>query len=267
MSNLRAPTGQNAFIAIDGVLRELEAVVAEARASRDRLGYFAALYCRTTATVGRGVQAGVFDDAERMERFVERFAARYLGPLRAWQAGRTEGVPRSWRAACAAASQGDKVILQHLLLGVNAHINLDLGVVAAEIAPGQAIHGLKHDFGRINDILASLLQPVRGCIGRFSPLLDVIDRVGGGEDDEVLNFSIRVGRHDAWSQAVTLAQADPARCAELIDSLDRRVAVLAKVVANPGGLLQRAVDVVAATESDNVVKIIDAIGRVPMPAA
>lgn len=58
---------------------------------------------------------------------------------------------------------------------------------------------------------------------------------------------------------------DDARRAELVDSLDRRVAVLGKVVANPGGLLQRAVDLVAATETDNVVKVIDALRQVALP--
>jgi hypothetical protein len=47
---------------------------------------------------------------------------------------------------------------------------------------------------RVNDILGALLPRVRLCIGRFSPLLDVIDRVGGGEDDVVLTFSLRVAR-------------------------------------------------------------------------
>ncbi|MDQ3640851.1 MAG: hypothetical protein M3450_05110 [Actinomycetota bacterium] len=37
--------------------------------------------------------------------------------------------------------------------------------------------------------------------GRFSPLLDVIDPVGGADDDEVLNFSIRVAHDEAWGQA------------------------------------------------------------------
>ena len=106
---------------------------------------------------------------------------------------------------------------------------------------------------------------VRACIGRFSPLLDVIDRVGGADDDEVLNFSIRVARKEAWDQAVTLARiADPVRRQEAVDSLDRRIAVLGKLVAHPGGLLQRAVDVVAATESDDVIAVLDAVGRVAL---
>jgi hypothetical protein len=249
---------------IDAVVSELDGVVAAARQRRDRLGLFAAMYRQTTRTVRVRVAAGQFDDAERMGRFVTRFAARYTGPLGDWLAGRP--IPRSWRVAFQAAARGDKVILQHLLLGINAHINLDLAVVAAEVCPGEEIHSLHGDFMRINDVLGALMPRVRACVGRFSPLLDVIDRVGGADDDEVLNFSIRVARDEAWSAAVMLAPVDDdARRAALVDSLDRRVAVLGKVVANPGGLLQRAVDVVAATESDDVVKVIDALGEVALP--
>ena len=219
------------------------------------------MYRQTTRAVRTRTAAGAFDDPERMGRFVERFAARYLEPLRTHRDGRP--VPRCWRAAFEAGS--DHLILQHLLLGMNAHVNLDLAVVAAETCPGEEITSLHDDFMRVNDILGALLPKVRSCIGRFSPLLDVIDRIGGGEDDEVLNFSLRVARKEAWSQALVLAATpDPARRDELIDSLDRGVAVLGKVVASPGGLLQRAVDLVAATESDDVVGVMDALGRVAL---
>jgi hypothetical protein len=250
---------------IDVVVSQLDLAVAAARRRRDRSGWFTAMYRVTTGTVRTQVTDGLFDDAERMGRFVACFAARYLGPLDDVLEGRP--VPRSWQVAYETARSGDFVILQHLLLGINAHVNLDLAVAAAEIAPGDQIHALHDDFMRVNGILGALMPRVRACIGRFSPLLDVIDRVGGANDDEVLRFSIRVARDEAWRQALVLAAIDDdAQRAELVDALDRRVAVLARVVAHPGGLLQRAVDVVAATESDNVVKIIDALGRVTLAA-
>ena len=242
-------------------MAELDRVAGAARARGDRLGGFAVMYRQTTGTVRDHVVMGLFDDAERMGLFVERFAARYLAPLAAWQAGLP--VPRSWRVAFAAAATRETIILQHLLLGMNAHINLDLAVVAAETCPGAEIDSLEGDFMRVNDVLGALMPAVRGCIGRFSPLLDVIDRVGGADDDEVLNFSIRVARNESWDQARALARIDdPVRRQAVIDSLDRRIAVLGKLVAHPGGLLQRAVDVVAATESDDVVAVLDALGRV-----
>ena len=250
---------------IDAVIIEMDGVIDAARRTGARSGWFSAMYRQTTRAVRDQVAAGRFDDGERMCRFVDRFAARYLGPLAASQDGRP--VPRSWRVTFDAAADRDTIILQHLLLGINAHVNLDLAVVAAEICPGTEIATLHDDFMRVNHILGSLLPVVRACIGRFSPLLDVIDRLSGTDDDEVLNFSIRVARDEAWAQAQLLAQVDDAlRRQRLVDSLDRRVAVLGKLVAHPGGLLQRAVDVVAATESQDVVEVIDALREVALPA-
>jgi len=245
---------------IDAVVDRLDDVVADARARRLRLGFFAAMYRQVTTTVRREVEAGSFDDDARMARFVAMFAGRYLEAHRLWEAG--EQPTRSWRAAFRATERSDRVILQHVLLGMNAHINLDLAVVAATISPGDAIAELKDDFGRINDILQRLMVPLQDTIGRFSPLLHVLWAVGGDSDDEVLNFSIRVARADAWNHAVALAHLGGDRRAVAVDLLDRKVAMLARLVAQPGGILERAVDVVAFLESDDVVAVIDALGKV-----
>ncbi|HVF14381.1 MAG TPA: DUF5995 family protein, partial [Acidimicrobiales bacterium] len=225
-----------------------------------------AMYRQVTTTVGREVEAGAFDDDERMARFVAMFAGRYLDAVALWDAG---GQPtRSWRAAFRAAERGDRVIIQHVLLGMNAHINLDLAIVAADMCPGDSIVELKDDFGRINDVLQRAMVPLQESIGRFSPLLHVLWAVGGDVDDEVLNFSIRVARAESWQQAVTLAHLDADRRGIAVDSLDRKVSVLARLVTDPGGILERAVDVVAFLESDNVVAVIDALARVdPGPPA
>ncbi|MGH9269604.1 MAG: DUF5995 family protein, partial [Acidimicrobiales bacterium] len=139
---------------IDAVLAELAVVVDEARAARSRTGYFAALYQQVTVAVKAGVEEGLFDDGPRMSRFDARFARRYLGAAAAWKAGRP--LARCWKVAFTAAARSDRLILQHLLLGINAHINLDLAIAAAEVSPGRAIAGLEADFNRINDVLAAL---------------------------------------------------------------------------------------------------------------
>lgn len=239
-------------------------MIADARARRHRSGLFAAMYRQVTVTVRQEVEAGRFDDDARMARFVALFADRYLTAFQTWAAGQQP--TRSWRAAFRATERRDAVILQHLLLGMNAHINLDLAIVAATISPGDSIESLKADFGRVNDILQRLMDPIRDCVTRFSPLLHVLWAVGGDADDEILNFSIRVARRDAWQQAVTLAHLNAEQAALAVDSLDRKVAVLGRLVAQPGGVLNRAVDVVAFLESDDVVAVIDALGTVePIP--
>ncbi len=249
---------------IDAVVERLDRLVVDARARRHRYGFFAAMYRQVTVTVRREVEAGHFDDDARMARFVAMFAERYLIAARSWQAGQKP--TRSWQAAFATTPRKDALILQHILLGMNAHINLDLAVVAAAISPGDSIVDLEGDFGRINDVLRRLMDPIQDCVGRFSPMLHLLWEVGGSADDEVLNFSIRVARRDAWQQAVTLAHLDREQLPLAIDSLDRKVAVLARLVAQPGGVLNHAVDVVRYLESKNVVKVIDALATVePLP--
>ena len=248
---------------IVATLAKLDRAVVEARARNPRLALFGAMYRQTTLAVGRGVDAGAFDDGERMGRFISLFAGRYLEALRVATAG---GQPtRSWRRAFEAAERTDRVIIQHLILGINAHINLDLGVVAAQVAPGDAIDGLKADFQRINDVLGRLSPPVQDCLGRFSPLLHVLFRVSGTTDDEVLNFSFKVARSEAWAEAVTLAHLDPAVVPMAIAALDRKVSILSKLVTDPGGIMERAVDVVAFTESDDIDAVVDALGEVELP--
>lgn len=250
---------------IDEVVTRLDGLVAADRAVASRAGFFAAVYRQTSRAVRDRVVAGAFDDGGRMDRFAATFAGRYLGPRAAWAAG--QPVPRAWRAAFEADADAGMIVLQHLLLGINAHINLDLAVAAATVCPGAEIASLHDDFQRVNAVLGALMGPVRACLDHFSPLLDVLDRVGGHDDDAVLNFSIDVARDEAWTQAVALAGvADDALRAPLVDSLDRRVAVLARLVASPGGLLEPAVHLVAATESHDVVAVIDALAQVILPA-
>src|SRR6478735_2081422 len=137
--------------------------------TQSRLGYFAALYNRVTMAVRDGIRAGTFADNARMERLDVAFANRYLVAHDRFSRG--AAAPASWRLAFEAGTRLDLSVLQHLLLGINAHINLDLGVACAEVAPGAAIDDLEADFNRINDLLASLLPQVELQLIEISQLL------------------------------------------------------------------------------------------------
>ena len=69
----------------------------------------------------------------------------------------TKSPTRVWRFAFDRSRSGGLLILQNLLLAINAHINLDLGVVAGTTFRGQALEDFHDDFNRINDILGSLI--------------------------------------------------------------------------------------------------------------
>jgi hypothetical protein len=246
---------------VDDVVRLLTAVVDDARATRHRRGFFAAVYLQMTHAVERGMDAGAFDDGERMGRFVVRFANRYLEALATFRAG---GDPtRAWKAAFQCAERRDRLILQHVVMGINAHINLDLGIAASEVVPADQILTLRGDFERINSVIGSLLDPMQDAIGKFSPLLGLVWRVADEPDDEVLNFSFGVAREEAWKHALLLSRQPLEDRPAIIDSFDRTAALLARVVNDPGGLCGRAVvAAVRATERQDVPRVIDALRQV-----
>jgi len=239
---------------IDGVVEALGGIVRQARRDGDRVGYFAALYRQVTVEVRTAIHAGAFEDGARMDRFDTHFGNRYFEAHDAWRDGR--GGPRCWREAFGLLTDADTVIVQHLLLGVNAHINLDLAVAAARTSPGPAIWALRGDFLLINDILARVVLAVQESLDAVSPLMSLLDRVGGRTDERILDFSIRRSREEAWEGAVLLAGQNERERAATMERLDVRAAVLARLIARPGGLVRPALELIRSAESDDVPAVI-----------
>lgn len=241
---------------IDDVVDGLAEIVREAGRAGDRIGYFAALYRQVTVEVRAAIHAGRFDDGPRMDRFDTVFGNRYFEAYDAWRGDR--GGPRCWRTAFGVLGDSDAIVVQHLILGVNAHINLDLAVAAARTAPGAAIHGLRNDFLLINDILAEVVLAVQAALGTISPYLGLLDQFGGRTDERILDFSIRRSREEAWRNAVVLAnQADP----ETEDALDLRADLIARLIARPGGLVRPAIQLIRSAEPDDVSAVIAHLDR------
>ena len=99
-----------------------------------------------------------------MERFADAFAALvHPSPDRRGE------VPRCWRAAFDVAGDSHLMIVQHLLLGINAHVNHDLPQVVVELAPERGdLAGLRADFDAMNTILAETLPEVLRSLGTVS---------------------------------------------------------------------------------------------------
>ncbi|MFD8719034.1 DUF5995 family protein [Streptomyces sp. NPDC059629] len=145
-----------------------------------------------TVEIRSAIHRGQFDDGARTDRFDTLFGNRYFDAYDAWRRDRSG--PRCRRETFGLLDDADTVIVQHLILGVNAHINLDLAVAAARTGPGEGIQALRHDFLLINDILAGAVLAVQDSLDAVSPLLSLLDRVGGRTDQRILDFSVRQSR-------------------------------------------------------------------------
>lgn len=225
---------------IDDVVTLLDEITTQARAAGTRDGYFSALYAQVT----RAVRDATFDDTAWVRALDVAFANRYFDARDRWLAGTS--TPRSWQVAFAATARPDLCVLQHLLLGMNAHINYDLGPAAASFTSAAELPGRHADFERVNDVLGALLPKVQAALDRYSPMLDVVDRLGARSDEAIAGFSMGVAREEAWFSAQDEVVA-PDR-ARFEDRLDRRVAVLARTLADPGLPFGPAFQLVRAME-------------------
>jgi hypothetical protein len=218
---------------LGAVIAALDEIVHQSAARGDRHGYFPALYRATTVRVQERLSVPVADggfvDPGRLAELDVRFAGLYLRAEAAHRAGRP--CPRAWSAAFEAEADDDLLIVQHLLLGMNAHINLDLGPAAARTSPGE-LPALRHDYLVLNDILKHMVDEVQEALRPVSPWMAWIDRAGGRVDEALASFSLRRARDFAWDAALELdAAPDEAARERLIARLDGEARALARAVA------------------------------------
>jgi hypothetical protein len=217
---------------IEDVIDRLNIIITDETSSQSALGYFAALYKRMTIAVRDGIINGVFEDGKRMEQLDLIFAQRYLDAYDA----RKKNLPfsSSWNVSFKAAEKNELIVLQHLLLGINAHINLDLGIAAATVCPGDQIHSLKNDFMKINAVIKGLVDIAEDELSKIWWPLRWFDNALHRADECAADVNILISRGGAWGFAVELALCNDAEREKHIHLRDQIIAAIGTGIINPG---------------------------------
>jgi hypothetical protein len=236
---------------IDGVLGRLNGLLDEAIRHGRRIGYFVALYERVTANVRHALIAGnVFDDAPRMERLDVIFANRFL---EAWDRHAAGLKPTdSWAVAFDRLDDPGPLVVQHLMLGMNAHINLDLGIAAATVAPTRPqLEALHADFNRINDVLSRLVKMVEVQLTTICPPLSRLADLVTVEE-RIFDFGMAASRDVAWKLAQDLVAAPRDAWPGIIARRDALSATAARALYPLDGVARVAALAVHAHECRDV---------------
>ena len=216
---------------IDDVVSALDGIVQQSYDNASRLGYFAALYRRVTCAVRDGLTNGRFQNGPLLEKLDVVFASRYLDALATFQAG--GAATRSWMLAFRGCDDASLLILQQLLSGMNAHINLDLGIACAQVSPGAQLPQLRPDFDEINDLLAEQVGAVEAEMAAVSPLIGNLEKIGLRSETSIINFSLLTARDAAWFTAQRLANEPPILHDVTIDGLDLAVSIEGRAILYP----------------------------------
>ncbi len=221
---------------IDEVIEQLDQIVIKSSNDESRLGYFPALYKKVTIKVKEKIAANYFEDNERMEKLDVVFANRYIEAYNNFH--NSESCTQSWLLSFNTSKSWSPLVIQHLLLGMNAHISLDLGIAAAEVSIGNDIQNIHSDFLKINEILSSLVDEIQDQLSGMWPLLKPIDWIAGRLDESIANFGMGIARDAAWQVAIDYSKLDTIEEKEqYLIRRDLKVENFGSKLANPGILL------------------------------
>jgi len=241
---------------LDQTLVRLDAVLDEATADNSMLAVFPAMYRSVTFAVREAVRVGgFFEDDVRLEELTVVFAGRYLEAYDLHRSG--EEPTAAWQLAFSIAeSRHRRMILQHLLLGMNAHINLDLGLATWRVG-GSRLPAVYADFIRVNEILFHILDQLQGGLDTVSPRISWLDRLGGQWDERLMRLGIRTARDLAWNFAVRLSETS-SQSGEIAER-DDDTTWLGKLIARRWSPVHLIGSLIAGAESRSVADIVTAM--------
>ena len=251
---------------IDEVIDAISSIIDWSVVESSRLGYFAALYKRITIAVATAIDDGAFHDGPTMERFDVAFAQRYFDAVNGhFHPARFKRPTRSWQVTFDAANNGEPVILQHMLGGIMAHILLDLGIIAREVAP--RLGDIRADFNTINAVLASQVEAIVEDINDLSPALADVYAVLKQNQILVINETIRQLRDSAWRFGMVLAAQPGFVRPATIWVRDRQIAGQSDAVYRPPLLIGTLLDRVGDRESRDIVRNLRVLDEIASTAA
>jgi hypothetical protein len=247
---------------LDGVIARLEQIIDHSHKNGSRMGYFAALYHGVTVQVKDDVASGQFGDGKNIIKLDIQFANRYFAALDQWQQGKP--VSQSWQVAFDATTKGSYLILQHLLLGMNAHINLDLGIATYEASNGN-LDVFKKDYNQINLILSSLTYGIINQLNTLSPLLSFLGFSGTKSNSMLVQFSMGNARDGSWCFAEALADHKDSDYDTFIADRDNVISELGESLITSKGFLKFGIWLIYLFEKKKVKSVIDVLYKHQKP--
>ncbi|MCU0498297.1 MAG: DUF5995 family protein [Anaerolineae bacterium] len=176
----------------------------------DRRAIFLTCYAMMTQNMLNAVEKWEFHDGEWVKKLLHRFADYYFEALEAYE--QAQSTPEVWKYAFDAAHATDTPIhvIQHLILGVNAHICYDLVFALqdllrkewATLTPQQREQRYQ-DHLQVNEIIYQTIDRVQDqIIAQYSPIMGQIDTVFARADEWIIRRLITHWRDQVWDTAL-----------------------------------------------------------------
>ena len=192
----------------------MAAQVEQWRGCNDRRAIFLDCYLHMTRNMLAALEAGEFHDTAWVGALLQRFAGHYFAALHFYEQ-ESAAAPAVWRITHDAAREPQTMTLQHLFLGVNAHINYDLVLTVVEMLAAEwptmdedARSRCRADYSHVNQVIAHTIDAVQDeVVEPATPPLKFLDDLLGPLDEWATEQVIVAWRDEVWRHAVAMLEA------------------------------------------------------------
>ncbi len=208
--------GQVAMEDKDQVLARMDDLLQAWEAAKDRRLIFLSCYRMMTQNIIAATAAGEFEDPAWVTSLMEHFAGYYFTAVDEYETD-PKRPPTAWQIAFSTSNNPKAHVLQHLVLGVNAHINYDLvlaltGILSPEwenLTEEQRQMRYR-DHCRVNDVIYKTIDPVQNqIIDRYEPIWGVVGTLLGPIDEWMTELMISDWREEVWKHAMQMVEEAP----------------------------------------------------------
>jgi hypothetical protein len=212
---------------VEGTHRRLRALERLLRERGDRRAVFLTVYARVTGEVADAIESGAFENPDWVADYLVTFANFYRRAMYDFETGRADALPTAWRLAFRAAERERTLVLQHAVLGVNAHVTFDLAFALLAVGVGGDRRAKYRDHRRINRVLRRLVDVTLDRLAeRYAPGIGTL-----AERASLVELgwfgALLVGREAAWWAALVLAESG----GRPVRAVERLVGVASSLVA------------------------------------
>jgi hypothetical protein len=231
------------------VIQRMQAQVSAWEETADRRTIFLSCYMLMTGNMLKALDGGEFIDARWVDELLHHFADYYFEALDLYEQDR-QTAPPVWQLAFNATHAPQTLVLQNLILGVNAHINYDLVLTLVDMLEPEWMDLSEKrrkdryaDHCQVNDIIGRTIDAVQDqIVEQAEPTMNIIDVALGPVDEWLTSRLISHWREQVWQNALRLVKTPDPGLRERVrlqieaTALERAEAVLFK--GGSGGMIR-----------------------------
>lgn len=208
----------------------------------DTRAIFLGCYLLMTRNMLAAIQAGEFQDPAWVHRWLDHFSDYYFQALTAFEQGQ-ENLAQPWQYAFSATREPGTMVLQNLMLGINAHINYDLILALGDMLepewqelPEEKRQLRYLDHCHVNAIIARTTDSVQDTVvERYSTAAKVADVALGPLDEWLASRLINAWRERVWRLALErIEEPQPDRREQIRLAIENRSAEQARRILMEG---------------------------------